>query len=162
MINNNMENELLFSLNKWGEFGQRRFTANLSAGEKRRITINVPNGRWWLVFKYRFGDIQADTINFRFDGVRNYFEQNILIGTELLNWPVEPKPYISISGQNGVIVVENIDTVSRDFSIVLDFIVMTDEISGRIRELILAEREDFKKIITQLQYKTPKQEIKVV
>lgn len=147
---------LLFGLESWGEYGMRRFQATLSAGEKRRIPLLVPSGRRWLVFRFRIGDITADTINFRFDGVRNYFEQNILIGTELLNHTTWTKPYISISGVDSAIVVENTSAVERDFSIVLDFIVLTDEIAGRIRELILAEREDFRKLITQLQYKTPK------
>ena len=146
---------LFFSLSNWGEFGQIRYRATLAAGEKRRIPLLVPGGRRWVVFKYRFGDITTDVINFRFDGVRNYFEQDILIGTELLNFVVEPEPYIIVSGVNGSIVVENTDDVSRDFSIVLDFYLLDDEIQGRIRERILAEREDFRKIITQLQYKTP-------
>jgi len=145
---------LFFSLSNWGEFGQRRFSCTLSAGEKRRIPMLVPAGRRWVVFKYRFGNITADVINFRFDGVRNYFEQDILIGTELLNFVVEAIPYIVVSGHDGAIVIENTDNVERDFSIVLDFYVIDDEIHGRIRELILAEREDFRKLITQLQYKT--------
>ena len=152
-----MDKEILFfSLSNWGEFGQIRYEATLVAGEKRRIPMLVPGGRRWVVFKYRFGDITADTINFRFDGVRNYFEQNILIGTELLNFVVEPLPYIVVSGVDGEIVVENIGGQDVDFSIVLDFYLLDDEIQGRIRELILAEREDFRKIITQLQYNTPK------
>lgn len=145
---------LFFSLSNWGEFGQIRYEATLSAGEKRRIPLLVPAGRRWIIFKYRFGDITADVINFRFDGVRNYFEQNILIGTELLSWVVEPMPYIVVSGVDGAIVVENTSGQDADFSIVLDFYLLDDEIQGRIRELILAEREDFRKIITQLQYKT--------
>ena len=96
---------LFFALNRWGEFGQIRYRATLAAGEKRRIPLLVPGGRRWVVFKYRFGDITADVINFRFDGVRNYFEQDILIGTELLNFVVEPLPYIVVSGVNGAIVV---------------------------------------------------------
>jgi len=147
---------LLFALSNWGEFGQRRFSCTLAAGEKRRIPLLVPGGRRWVIFKYRFGDIAADIINFRFDGVRNYFEQDILIGTELLNFVVEPLPYIVVSGVDGVIVVENTSGQDADFSIVLDFYLLDDEIQGRIRELILADREDFRKIITQLQYKTPK------
>ncbi len=154
-----MENELLFSLNKWGEFGQKKYRATLTAGEKRRITMSVPRGRWWLVFRYRIGDIAFDVLNFKFDGIRNYFEENILLGVEHVNHTIWCKPYLSISGSDGEIVLENTDTVSRDFSIVLDFVVMTDEISGRIRELILGQREDFKKLITQLQYKTPKIEV---
>ena len=153
---------LLFGLENWGEFGMIRYQAELNPGEKRRIPLIVPGGRRWLVFQFRLGDMTADVINFRFDGVRNYFEQNILIGTELLNHPTWPKPFISISGVDGTIVVENTDNVARDFSIVLDFYLLDDEIEGRIRELILAEREDFRKIITQLQYKTPKPEVKVV
>jgi len=144
-----MEDGLIFGLEKWGEFGQKRFRATLTAGEKRRIPLICPAGRWWLVFKYRFGDITADTINFRFDGVRNYFEEDILIGTELLNFVVEPLPFISISGTSGAIVVENTDTVERDFSIVLDFIVIDNEFAGRIRELILAEREKARGMITK-------------
>jgi len=144
----NMEEGFIFGLENWGEFGMRRFQATLSAGEKRRIPIVVPAGRRYLVFRFRMGDITADTINFRFDGVRNYFEQNILIGTELLNHTTWTKPYISISGVNGAIVVENTDAVERDFSIVLDFIVLTDEIQGRIRELIYAEREKFRGKVT--------------
>jgi len=145
---------LFFSLSNWGEFGQIRYTATLTTGEKRRIPLLVPAGRRWVVFKYRFGDITADVFNFRFDGVRNYFEQDILIGTELLNFVVEPLPYIVVSGVDGAIVIENTSGQDADFSIVLDFYVIDDEIQGRIRELILAEREDFRKIITQLQYKT--------
>lgn len=150
-----MENELLFSLNKWGEFGQIRYTATLAAGERRRIPLIVPAGRWWVIFKYRFGSFLEqgvqiiDVINFRFDGVRNYFEQNILIGTELLNFVIEPKPYIVVSGVNGAIVIENIDVVARNFSIVLDFYVIDNEIQGRVRELLLGEREKFRGGITR-------------
>ena len=144
-----------YALENWGEFGQKRYTATLSAGEKRRIPLVIPAGRWWVVFKYRFGDITADFINFRFDGVRNYFEQDILIGTELLNFVIEPLPYIVISGVNGAIVLENTGTQDQYFSIVLDFYVIDDEIKGRIRELVLAEREKFRGEVTQLQYKTP-------
>lgn len=150
-----MEDALFFGLQKWGEFGQKRYQATLAAGEKTTIPLLVPSGRWWVIFKYRFGDITADAINFRFDNVRNYFEQDILIGTELLNWVVEPKPYLVASGNNGAIIVWNTDNVERDFSIVLDFYVIDNEIQGRIRELILADREQFRKLITQLQYKTP-------
>lgn len=150
-----MEDGLLFGFENWGEFGQIRYQATLLAGERRRIPLIVPAGRWWIVFKYRFGDITANIINFRFDGVRNYFEQDILIGTELLSFVVEPKPYIVISGVDGAIVVENTSAQDANFSIVLDLIVIDDEIKGRIRELILAEREKFRGEITQLQYSTP-------
>ena len=139
---------LFFALSNWGEFGMIRYTATLSAGEKRRIPLLVPAGRRWVIFKYRFGNIVADTINFRFDGVRNYFEQDILIGTELLNFVVEPMPYIVVSGVDGVIVVENTDNVERNFSIVLDFYLLDDEIQGRIRELILSDREKLRGEVT--------------
>ena len=145
-----MEDALLFGLQKWGEFGQIRYQATLVTNEKRTIPLLVPAGRWWVIFKYRFGDITADTINFRFDNVRNYFEQNILIGTELLNFVVEPKPYIVASGHNGAIIVWNTSGQDADFSMVLDFYVLTDEIQGRLRELILADREDFRAMITKL------------
>ena len=144
-----MDDGLIFGLENYGEFGMRRFQATLLAGEKRRIPIVVPAGRRYLVFRYRFGDITANVINFKFDGVRNYFEQNILIGTELLNHTTWPKPYLSISGVDAVIVVENTDNVERDFSIVLDFIVLYDEIAGKIRELIYAEREKTRGMITK-------------
>ena len=143
-----MDYGFIFGLENYGEFGQTRYAATLSAGEKRRIPLIVPNGRRWLVFKYRFGDLTANTINFNFDGVRNYFEQNILITTELLNFVVEPQPYLSVSGVDAAIVVWNTDTVERDFSIVLDYIVLDDEIAGRIRELIYAEREKFRGSVT--------------
>ena len=145
-----MDYGFIFGLENFGQFGQKRYRATLTAGEKRRIPIVVPAGRWWLVFKYKFGDITADVINFRFDGVRNYFEENILIGTELLNFEVEPLPYISISGSAGAMVIENTDTVSREFSIVLDFVVMDNEVAGRIRERIYADREIFRGMITKL------------
>ncbi len=143
-----MDYGLLFGLENFGQFGQKRYQATLTAGEKRRIQIVVPAGRWYLVFQYRFGDLTADAINFRFDGVRNYFEEDILIGTELLNFTVEPLPFISISGVDGAIVVENTDNVARDFSIVLDFIVMDNEIAGKIREMIYADREKFRGLIS--------------
>ncbi len=139
---------LFFSLSNWGEFGQIRYTATLFAGEKRRIPLLVPGGRRWVIIKYRFGDITAGAINFRFDGVRNYFEQNILITTELLNFVVEPLPYIVVSGVDGAIVVENTSGQDADFSIVLDFYLLDDEIQGRIRELVLAGREKFRGEVT--------------
>ncbi len=139
---------LFFSLANYGEFGQIRYQAELSANEKRRIPLICPAGRRWIVFKYRFGDLTADTINFRFDGVRNYFEQDILIGTELLNSVVEPLPYLSISGVDAVIVVWNTSGQDADFSIVLDFYIITDEVAGRIREFILGSREEFKEEVT--------------
>ena len=114
-LKKDMDDGLIFGLENYGEFGMRRFQATLLAGEKRRIPIVVPAGRRYLVFRYRFGDITANVINFKFDGVRNYFEQNILIGTELLNHTTWPKPYLSISGVDAVIVVENTDNVERDF-----------------------------------------------
>ena len=126
----------------------RRFQAVLNPGEKRTIPITVPTGRHYVVTKIRFGDITADTINFRFDNCRGYFEQDILIGTELLNFPTEPEQYIVISG-TGKMVVENTDTVSRNFSIVIDFILLDDEIQGKIRELIYAKREVFRGEITK-------------
>ena len=143
-----MEDGLIFGLENWGEYGAKRFSATLQPNEKRRIPLLVPGGRRWLVFRYRFGDITANVLNFRFDGVRNYFEQDILITTELLNHTTWPKPYISISGVDATIVVENTDNVERDFSMVLDFIVLDDEIAGRIRELIYAEREKFRGKVT--------------
>ena len=143
-----MDYGFIFGLENYGEFGMRRFQATLSAGEKRRIPLLVPAGRRWLVFRYRMGDITADIINFNFNGVRNYFEQNILIGTELLNHTTWPKPYISISGVDAVIVVENTSGQDAEFSIVLDFIVLDDEIAGKIRELIYAEREKTRGKIT--------------
>ncbi len=146
-----MDDGLLFGLQRWGEFGQIRYRATLTAGEKRRIPLVVPGGRWWLVFRYRMGDITADILNFRFDNVRNYFEQDILIGTELLNHTVWPKPYISISGDSGAIVVENTSDQDANFSIVLDFIIIDDEIAGRIRELILLDRDVFRAQGTKLQ-----------
>jgi len=139
---------LFFAISNWGEYGVKRFSATLQPNEKRRIPILIPAGRRWLVFKYRFGDVIADVFNFNFDGIRNYFEQNILITTELLNFVVEPQPYLSISGVDAVIAIENTDIVARDFSIVLDFIVLDDEIQGRIRELIYAKREVFRGEIT--------------
>ncbi len=138
---------LFFAISHWGEFGMRRFQAVLNPGEKRTIPIIVPAGRYYVVTKIRFGDMTADTINFRFDNCRGYFEQDILIGTELLNFPTEPEPYIVISG-TGKMVVENTDNVERDFSIVLDFILLDDEIQGRIREIIYADREKFRGLIS--------------
>ncbi len=141
---------LFFSLSNWGEYGAIRYTANLDPGEKRTIPLVVPQGRVWLVYRYRFGDITANTINFRFDNVRNYFEQNILITTELLNHTTWPKPYISVIGSAGSINIWNTDAVARDFSIVLDFYIITDEVAGKIRELVLGSREEFKsKIASQ-------------
>ncbi len=140
---------LFFAISRWGEFGMIRYQATLAAGEKRRIPLVVPSGRTWAIFKYRMGDIQADTLNFRFDNVRNYFEQNILIGTELLNWVIEPHPPIVAIGTNGAIVVENTDAVERDFSIVLDFYILTDEIQGKIREMILTSREEERGRVTK-------------
>lgn len=144
-----MEDGLLFGLQKWGEYGMRRFSCTLQPNEKRRIPIIIPSGRWWLVYRYRFGDIVTDTLDFRFDSVRNYFEEDIRITTELLNDTTWPKPYISISGTSAAIVITNTTAVERDFSIVLDFIVIDNEIMGHIRELILAEREKFRGKVTE-------------
>ena len=145
-----MDDGLIFGLQRWGEFGQIRYRETLTAGEKKRIPLVIPRGRWWLVFRYRFGDINADIINFRFDNCRGYFEQDILIGTELLNNTTWPKPYLSISGTSGAIVVENTSDQDANFSIVLDFIIIDDEIAGKIRGMIYADREIFRGMITKL------------
>ena len=144
-----MDNEkLYFAISGWGEFGQRRFQETLSANEQKRITLNVPAGRKWVIFRYSFGDVTADTLNFRFDNILNYFEQDILIGTELLNWPIRPEPYLVAIGDSGAMVVTNTAATSQDFSIVLDFYIIDDEIMGRIREFILKGRESFREEIT--------------
>jgi len=145
-----MDNEkLFFALSHWGEFGQIRYRDTLTANEQLRIPLNVPAGRKWVIFKYRFGNITANTLNFRFDNILNYFEQNILIGTELLNFVVEPEPYLVAIGTSGSIVVTNTTAVARVFEIVLDFYVIDDEIQGRIRELVLADREKFRGEVTR-------------
>lgn len=140
--------KIFFALNKWGEFGQIRYQETLSANKQTTIALNVPAGRKWVIFKYRFGDITADTLNFRFDNILNYFEQDILIGTELLNFVVEPEPYLVAIGNSGSIVVTNTTAVERDFSIVLDFYVIDDEIQGKIREFIYGARERFRGEVT--------------
>lgn len=138
---------LNFAISKWGEFGQIRYQATLVANEIRRIPIIVPAGKSYYVFKYRFGSFYAqnvlitDVLNFRFSGVMNYFEQNILIGTELLNFVTEPEPYIAITGSGGAIVVQNTDVATRNFSIVLDYIMISNEIAEEIREIIIGKRE---------------------
>ncbi len=145
-----MDNEkLYFAISGWGEFGQIRFQETLAANEQKRITLNVPAGRKWVVFKYRFGDIVADALNFRFDNILNYFEQDILIGTELLNFVVEPEPFLVVIGDSGSMVVTNTTAISKDFSIVLDFYIIDDEIQGRIREVVLADRERFRAEVTK-------------
>ena len=128
-------NQLFFGLFQFGEYGQKSYTATLQAGEIIRIPLIVPEGRWWLVFKYRFGDITVDQLNFRFNNIRNYYEENILIGTEHLNHPIEPKPYLSISGNQGEIIVENTDVIAQNFSIVLEFVLMDKETAGKVRKM---------------------------
>jgi len=147
-----MEIPLLFSIMNWGEFGQIRYTATLTANQRLRIPINVPAGRWWLVSRYRFGNITANNLNFRFDGVRNYFEQNVLIGNELINFTTWCCPFIAISGNNAVIVVENTAATPQIFEMVMDFIVIDDEISGRIREFLYGKREEFRGEVTSQQF----------
>lgn len=144
------QHTLLYSLNRWGEFGQRKIQEVLSPNEKKRISIIVPRGSWMCIIKWRFGDINANVLNFRFDSCRNAWEQDILIGTELLNFITEPLPYIVASGDNGAVIISNTSAVEQDFEMVYDFYLVNDEIQGRIRELIYADRENFKAIITNL------------
>jgi len=136
-----MTNQLEFSLGNWGEFGQIRYCGNLTANQQLRIPIVVPSGKTYYIFKYRFGDMTADTVYFRFSGVLNYYEQNILVGTELLTWVVEPQPYIAIKGSSGSIIFINNTAVSRDYSIVLDYIIISDEIAEDVRAEIIGRRE---------------------
>ncbi len=74
--------KIFFALSNWGEFGQIRYRGTLKASEQRRITLNVPAGRKWVIFKYRCGDMIANSVYFSFDNIVNYFEQIILIRTE--------------------------------------------------------------------------------
>jgi len=143
-----MEIPLIFSIMNWGEFGQIRYTETLAANQRLRIPLTVPAGRWWLVYRYRFGNITANQLNFRFDGVRNYFEQNINIGNELINFTTWCCPFIAISGVEGAIVVENTAATAQTFEMVMDFIVIDDEISGRIREFLYGKREVFRGEVT--------------
>ena len=141
--------KIFFALSHWGEFGEIRYRETLAANEQKRITLNVPAGRKWVIIKYKFGDITADVLNFRFDGILNYFEQNILIGAELLTWVVEPEPYLVAVGNSGSIVVTNTTAAEQDFSIVLDFYVIDDEIQGKVREFVYADREGFRGGVTK-------------
>ena len=136
-----MDYRFIFGLEKWGEFGQIRYHGALGANENIRIPIVVPAGKTYYILKYRFGDITADVLNFRFSGVLNYYEQNILIGTELLNDVVDPEPYIAVKGSSGAVVFENTDAVERDYSIVLDYIIISDEIAEGVRKEIIGKRE---------------------
>ena len=145
-----MEDGLIFGLNRWGEFGQRRIRESLIVGEKKRIPIIVPRGSWMCIIKWRFGDINANVLNFRFDGCRNAWEQDILIGTELLNFITEPLPYIVFSGDNGAIIISNTSALAQDFEMVYDFYLINNEIAGKIREMIYADREKFRGDITKL------------
>jgi len=136
-----MNNGLSYALANWGEFGQIRYNGTLAANEQRRIPIVVPAGKTYYIIKYRFGNITADTVFFRFSGVLNYFEQNILVGAELLSWVVEPEPYIAVKGSSGAIIFTNNTALERNFSIVLDYIIISDEIAEGIRETIIGKRE---------------------
>ena len=146
--------KIIFSHMHWGEFGQERVKVTLIANEKRRIPINVPAGRWMCIIKWRFGDINTNLINFRFNGCRNIREKDILIGSELLNEPTIPSPYVIASGNNGEIVLENTDTQSQEFEMVYDFVLIDDEIEGKMREYVFKAREELRGEIVQQQYKT--------
>ncbi len=137
------EKRILFSDKNWGEFGQRRIKETLAANEEKRITFSVPAGRWLYIIKWRFGDITANQINIRWDGVRNIWEENILIGTELLNFVIEPFPYPICSGNSGSIVIANTSDEVREFEMVYDFILMDKETSGHITEFIFRKRREF-------------------
>ncbi len=137
------EKRILFSDKNWGEFGQRRIRESLAANQELRVNFNVPAGRWLYIIKWRFGDITSNVINFRWDGMRNIWEENILIGTELLNFVTEPFPYPIASGDSGSIVIANTSDEEQEFEMVYDFILMDKETSGRIHEYLFRYRREF-------------------
>jgi len=135
---------IAFSCLNWGEFGQRRIKITLTPNEQRRINFSVPAGFWMLIIKLRFGDITANTLQFKWDNVRNAWEELLTIGTELLNFETEPFPYIVVSGNKGAIVIRNTTSSSQNFEMTYDFVLIPKEIAGKIRELIFKKREEFK------------------
>lgn len=121
-----------------GEFGQNRIRETITAGTTSRFTIPAPTDRGMYIFRYRFGNVTANALNFKFDNVENMIEKNILIGTELLNFDTRPFPFILCRDSDSSIVVQNTSTQDVVFEMVYDYILVHREAVERYAKMIKA------------------------
>lgn len=103
------------------EFGQERIRQVITAGSNVSIPIVVGSNKIRFIYEFKFGNITANVINFRWDNVRNAVERNLLLGTEQLNFTNRPFPYLIIKEGRGYVVVQNIGGQDVTFEMTIDY-----------------------------------------
>jgi len=113
--------EIVFSHSEMAENGQIRLRQAVDAGGKANLSIPIQGQRVRFIYQWRIGDIPANVFYLNFMNVRNWNGNRVLLGTEQLNHPTNPFPFLIVKGSDGVIAIENTDVAERTFEITLDY-----------------------------------------
>jgi len=133
--------EIIASHHELFEFGEERIRGAVDAGAQVRFAITVPANKIRFIFWYKVGNITIDVLNMRWDGVRNVVEKDLLLGTEQLNEPTRPFPFlVAKEGSNGAVVVTNTDTVSRTFELTYHYFDTIPEFIKAVSKFLGWER----------------------
>lgn len=130
-----------------GEFGQKRIREDIVAGTTSRFNITAPTDRNMFIFRYRFGDITANALNFKWNNAENVVEQNILIGSELLNFDVRPYPFILCRNGGSSVIVQNTSGQDVTFEMVYDYILVHKESIERFSQAFKQGKMGMKSLI---------------
>jgi hypothetical protein len=128
--------EIMFSYVEMAEFTQYRIRQDIAAGAKASIAVPVPYNRVWFIYRYKFGDIVADVLNFRWNGIRNARTNMVLLGAEHTNFDTIPMPYLIAKGTSGQVVVTNTDTVERTFEMTLDICSIDEMMMPKLKSML--------------------------
>jgi len=103
------------------EFGQYRIQDTIAAGAISRYALPVPYNRVWFIYRYKFGNITVNVLNFRWNSTRCARETTVLLGTEHTNFDNRPFPYLIAKGTSGQVVVTNTAATAQVFEMTISY-----------------------------------------
>lgn len=128
--------EVVFSHAEMAEFTQYRIHQIITAGDKVSITLPVPYNRIWFIYRYKFGDITVNVLNFNWQGVRNARENVVLLGTEHTNFDTRPVPFLIAKGTSGKVTVENTSGQDSVFEMTLDVCEIHENMVKELQKML--------------------------
>lgn len=128
--------EIIASHGELFNFGSERIQQNIAAGQIARIPIAVGHNKIRVIYEYKFGNITVNVLNFRWDNIRNAIERNLLLGTEQINFPVRPFPFLIVKEGNGFVVVQNTAATAQVFEMTIEYFETIKEFIERLEKYL--------------------------